>query len=49
MSNYYMENVEGYEMIPDWYAEELEAQEFETYLKTSGYYNSFIPEMEVAA
>jgi hypothetical protein len=50
MSNdYLLENVEGYEMMPDWYAEQLKAQEFELHLIESGYYKSFNPEIEVAA
>lgn len=30
--------IEGYEMPPAWYYEDLEAQEFEKYLVEIGYY-----------
>ncbi len=32
--------IEGYEMMPDWFVEELEAQEFEDYLVSLGYYEN---------
>jgi hypothetical protein len=41
--------IEGYESEPIESCESEEAEEFETHLKTSGYYKSFTSEMEVAA
>jgi hypothetical protein len=35
------ENIEGYEMEPDWYADiqKVEVAEYENFLVSSGYYN----------
>jgi hypothetical protein len=41
--------IEGYEMEPLESFESEAAEEFNSYLTTTGYYKSFNPEMEVAA
>jgi hypothetical protein len=33
--------IESYEMIPEWMVIQLEAQEFETFLIDTGYYETF--------
>jgi hypothetical protein len=41
--------IEGFEMMPEWYIQQLEAQEFETFLVEAGYYKTFEFDIEEAA